>query len=117
MSLPHAPAPAAGQEDVLYVHAWVFPEGEGWTALIEEYDIAGVGHQREAAVKQARELLEDYLMISARDGLSPEEARRPIPLGTKARLAARVVGLRLLARMSRRPRPARLDEAIVPHHC
>jgi hypothetical protein len=76
---------------------WV-PEGAGvyifarqdpddphqWEAVVPEFSVAGMGDSPEAAAHNAIELLEDYLLVCARDGRSFEECVRP--LGRRSRI-------------------------------
>ena len=56
-----------------------------WEAVIPEFTVAGMGLSLEAAVANAIELLDDYLVLCANDGLSFQQASRP--LGRELRLA------------------------------
>ena len=56
-----------------------------WESLIPEFTIAGMGDTLEGAALNAIELLDDYLMLCARDGRSFEESYRPA--GWSLRLA------------------------------
>lgn len=111
------PAAKRRPSDPIPIHIWVTPEGGHWSALIEEFNVVGAGDRPEAAIAQACEMLEDYLMLSERDGLSIDEARRPISRRWKAELQAKLLLSRVTAAvMSKRPRPARRVSA-VPRHC
>ena len=48
-----------------------------WESLIPEFSIAGMGESLEDAVQNALELLDDYLVLCARDGMTFAESYRP----------------------------------------
>lgn len=75
-------------EDV-FVRVWAREnDGYGWETLIPEFSIAGMGKSVDAALENAIELLDDYLLLCARDGMSFNQARRPLPTREMARLVA-----------------------------
>src|SRR5207245_10219261 len=51
--------------------------GYGWETIIPAFSIAGMGKTLDDAIENALELLDDYLVLCARDGMSFEEAERP----------------------------------------
>jgi hypothetical protein len=101
---------------------WV-PEGAGayvfvrrdaddahqWEALLPEFSIAGMGVSPEAAARNALELLDDYLVLCAREGRSFAECRRLI--GRRSRLSLMGEMLAELARSNvKRPPGGRSSE-------
>lgn len=69
----------------------------GWETIVPEFSIAGMGNTFDAALENAIELLDDYFVLCARDGIGFAEARRPLPLNDMLRLllefkAGQVVG-------------------------
>lgn len=96
MSAVPSTSPGKGPEhgaQAVTVNVWLIPEEDHWVALMEEYDIVGMGPSPEAAVVEMDELFADYVQIVLAEGLSLEEAKRPIPLRQRAALhAGRVWG-------------------------
>jgi hypothetical protein len=95
-------------------------DGENWEVLLAEYTIAGRGESFHEALDEAFELLEDYWRMCASEGLSFDEARRPIRrtwfAGLLARAAAGATRDRLRDHARRRPRLLRLPvEERSPH--
>jgi hypothetical protein len=60
------------------------PKSGLWEAILPSFSIAGQGESLDDAIENAVDLLRDYLALSARDGLSYWDARRPLPV--RARL-------------------------------
>lgn len=60
---------------------WAFLRQQGgqWHATAVDYSIVGSGSTPEEASESLRAMVEEYLRSCARNGLSAEEARRPIP--------------------------------------
>jgi hypothetical protein len=50
----------------------------GWEVLLPNFTIAGMGESMDSALVNALELLDDYLVVCAREGMSFEECVRPI---------------------------------------
>ncbi len=63
-----------------FVHVFARRLSSGhWETLLPEFTIAGMGSTLEGAAQNAIELLDDYLLVCARDpGLSFDDSRRPI---------------------------------------
>jgi hypothetical protein len=59
-----------------------------WEVLLPSYAIVGRGASFDDAVHQASEQLEDYFRLAARDGLSFEQAARPISARWMTKLLA-----------------------------
>lgn len=62
------------------LHIWLTPDEGHWFALVEEFDITGMGATQDEAIDDARELVDSYLMSYMRDGAPYKDALRPIPL-------------------------------------
>jgi hypothetical protein len=81
---------------------------EAWEVLLADYTIAGRGDSFHAALEESMELLEDYWRMCASEGLSFEQARRPIRPSWFASLLTRAVAGAIRDRLrdhaSRRPR-------------
>lgn len=107
---PTSPPPEESIELVI----WIVPENGQWTALAQDFDVVGLGPTQEAAVANMDELLSDYLMLNWRDGMSLEQARRPISASRRLRLQARLAVESVLKRVQSEARIHR-----VPHeaHC
>jgi len=72
--LPHGWVPEGA-----FVHVFARRDRSGrWETLLPEFTIAGMGPTLEDAAQNAIELLDDYLLVCARDGLSFDDSRRPI---------------------------------------
>jgi hypothetical protein len=84
--------------------------GYEWETIVPEFSIAGMGRTLDEAIENAVELLDDYLMLCARDGMSFEASRRPLPVRTMAKLLAEFAVGRAVGRLSiGRPTRRRLD--------
>jgi hypothetical protein len=93
--------PAEWMPEDVVVRLWARANaGHGWETLIPEYSIAGMGNTFDAAIKNAIELLDDYLSLCARDGLSFSEARRPLPRRDMGRLLAEYAVGRFVGKLS-----------------
>lgn len=73
--------------------------GYGWETMIPEFSIAGMGDTLDTALDNALELLDDYLVLCARDGMSFSAARRPLPIREQARLIAEFTVGRIVGRL------------------
>jgi hypothetical protein len=62
------------------VEVYAFENGKAhrWEAIIPRFTIAGMGDDADAAIVNALELLEDYLLLSAQEGKSYAESYRGI---------------------------------------
>jgi hypothetical protein len=91
------------------------PESDLWEAVIPAFSIAGQGESLDDAIENAVDLLFDYLALSARDGLSYWEARRPLPIRAKLPIYA---GGALYAAATWRERRRRSDRSYLrlPFH-
>lgn len=61
-------------------------ENGRWFALVEEFDITGMGDTENEAVQQMFDLLGAYLWAHFADGNTFADAKRPIPLSLKLRI-------------------------------
>jgi len=92
----------------LRVTIWLIPEDEHWAALVEEFDVVGMGATQDAAILNMEELLRDYFKLIAEEGRSVDDARRPISIGRRLMLqAGRLRGV-LASRIRHRPSIHRL---------
>jgi len=106
---PQATADSPTRE--IRVRVVLKPEHEHWSALLPEWTIAGRGDDPRAAAQNAVELLADYLQACADDGVSIDEARRPVPLRWRAEIE---LGL-LLGRLRAKSHRPRREQAVLPH--
>jgi hypothetical protein len=74
--------------DVIRVSIWLVQDGETWQSLAAEFDIAEQGASQGLALKNLQELVIEYLESCIEDGMSFEEALRPIPMRERLRLQA-----------------------------
>lgn len=73
--------------DVFRVAIWLVQEDdEQWQALAGDFDVVGQGASKDLALRNVQELLTEYLLSCAEDGMSFKETRRPIPAKEQARL-------------------------------
>ena len=72
--------------DVIRVSIWLVQDGENWQSLAAEFDIAGQGASQGLALRNLQELVIEYLESCIEDGMSFEEALRPIPMKERLRL-------------------------------
>lgn len=73
-----------------------------WEAVVPEFTVAGVGDSPEAALVNALELLDDYLCLSASDGLSFEDAIRPLNRRAWFSILREAFGLVVRSKLPRR---------------
>ena len=85
-----------------------------WESVVPEFSIAGRGGSADDAVGNALELLDDYLMLCARDGKSFEEARRGMSPRSTLPMVAELVGIVTGRKLARRPRQRRDREYRIP---
>lgn len=83
-----------------------------WEAVIPAFSIAGMGETAEEAAANAFELLDDYLLLCAREGKTFAESYRPMwhfdqVAGLVKAMAGQAIGPRILRRLGRVPRPPR----------
>lgn len=90
-------------------------EDDHWSAVILDFTIAGRGDTPHEAVENAARLLGDYLTVSAREGLTLQEARRPAPLQLRARLRAELLWDRLRHRANVEWRQVLPAASVEPH--
>lgn len=77
----HPPVGAAtDRQDDAYLWAFVRHQGGQWHATSLDYSLVGSGESPEEALESLRSMAAAYLESCARDGLSPREALRPVPL-------------------------------------
>lgn len=95
---PRADTEATEQHVVRVLVRW---QGTHWGAVIPDFTITGQGATPDAAARNAFEGLMLYLEDCARDGLSFEDARRPISWRWRLELRAQAILDR--ARHSRHP--------------
>lgn len=76
---PEVGTPTDRQDDA-YLWAFVRRQGAQWHATSIDYSIVGSGASPEEALESLRSMVAEYLDSCARDGVSREDALRPIPL-------------------------------------
>jgi hypothetical protein len=96
------------------IWAFVRRQGGQWHATAIDYSIVGSGATPDEAVESLSTLVEEYLRSCERDGISPEEARRPIPPRWSASLMADV--LRDVVRLAVRRRQGHRGSVLLPRH-
>jgi hypothetical protein len=105
--------PADAWPDVIAIKVWLIAQGGQYYALAEDFDIAGMGASAAEALNDMADLVCGYFTSAVADGLSFEDARRPIPLGERLRFhAIRLVSLP--ARWLRQKSVAREGAFILP---
>jgi hypothetical protein len=89
--------PAGWIPEHAYVHMYGHRRNEDdmWEVLIPEYTVAGQGDSIDAAVRNALELLDDYLVLCVHDGMSFEESRRPISSALRRAMIRDIAGATL----------------------
>jgi hypothetical protein len=101
---------SAAESEKLLVRVILNPQDDGaWSAIAPDYTVVGVGDSPEAAVSSVTAMLEDYFAWCAREGMTAEQARRPISLRWRFELAIRLLTRRGLRRTHTRPAPERRD--------
>lgn len=75
-----------------------------WESIVPEFNIAGRGASATEAVADALELLDDYLMVCAREGKTFEDARRPISARFRLSILSELIALMAGHRLRRRQR-------------
>jgi hypothetical protein len=83
------------------------PESGLWEAIIPAYSIAGQGESLDAAIENAGELLLDYFVLSARDGLSYWDTYRPLPMRARLLIYAGAVSYIAVRKLRERQRRRR----------
>lgn len=86
---PPVPETSSDWPERIDVLAFVQREGDHWSALSLEYDVAGMGDSDQAAIDNMLELLADYLNLCRDEGARFADAMRPVPAHVQARLLAR----------------------------
>lgn len=79
-------------------------ENGRWFALVEEFDIAGMGETERQAMSQVFDLLGAYLWAHFTDGKAFSETKRPIPVSLKLQIRVETRIHRLLHRAGRENR-------------
>lgn len=105
MANPHQaedPAPERPTGGVADGYLWAFVRRQGgqWHATAIDYSIVGSGDSPEEALESLNGLVAAYLDSCAREGLSSDDARRPVSLGWSLSFA--VDGFRRAFRLARR---------------
>jgi predicted RNase H-like HicB family nuclease len=102
---------AAGRQanwpEVIATRVWLIPEDDKcWVAVAPEFDLISQGEDQALALRSLEGLLLDYLDGCAEQGLSFEEAERPIPFGEHLRFHWALIRS-LPRKWMRQRRPAR----------
>jgi hypothetical protein len=78
------------EQDKLLVHVVLNPRDDGtWAGIAVDYTVVGTGDSPEAATKALEGMLIDYLNWCLADGMTLEQARRPISRSWRSRLFLR----------------------------
>lgn len=115
VSLPEIPDGWAPSNSMIIAIARRGDDDDRWSVILPQFTIVGLGDDLDDAVLEAQEMLVDYLRICVRDGLSYEEARRPISLGWYAKLLAGVVVANVAHRLRHRAQKLRRFRLPAPH--
>jgi hypothetical protein len=75
---PAVAAPSAEAADEL-LSVYVRRQGGQWHATAIDYSIVASGDTPEEAARKLAAMVDDYRELCARDGVSPADARRPLP--------------------------------------
>jgi hypothetical protein len=92
-----------------------YPDGH-WEAVALDFSIAGVGDSPEAALGNVLELLDEYLCMSASQGLTFEEARRPLRPATLLFMFRQFAGLMFRSLLDRPDHDRNREDYRVPLH-
>jgi hypothetical protein len=108
--------PATSRQDANGPSVWAYLRKQGgqWHATAVDYSIVGSGATQEEALRKMREMVDDYLESCAHEGISEEDARRPIPPRWTLSLMGNL--LTEVARLALR-REGRQGRVYVPRHC
>lgn len=90
-------------------------DADRWSVILPQFTIVGLGDDLDDAVREAQEMLEDYLRICVRDGRSYAEARRPISRGWYLKLLAGVGAATIAHRIRHRAQKLRRLRLPAPH--
>lgn len=86
---------AATDQQSVSVQIFMRREGDHWSAVAPDFTIAGRGDTPDEALANVAQLLADYLVVSLREGVSVEDAKRRPPLAWRIRHHARQTLARL----------------------
>ena len=78
-------APDASERKIHLVRIWLMSEQDHWVAVAPEFDVATQASDESLALESLQEMLLDYLNACAGEGMSLEEARRPVPFSERIR--------------------------------
>lgn len=82
----NSPKPRIDWPDEFNVSIWFVREGGQWSALISEFNVAGLGQSRAEAEANVRDNLHAYLMRYAAEGVAFKDTYRRIPRKETLRL-------------------------------
>lgn len=99
LATPEATVP---EPESLSIHVVLSSEDDHWSALLPDYTIAGRGDDPTSAAINACEMLFDYLRACEADGISVEDARRPLPLKWRLEVQAKLFISKLMPSRRRR---------------
>jgi hypothetical protein len=105
LSLPEGWAPDGAS---VFVLARLNDDGI-WESIAPEFNIAGRGASANDALVNAMELLDDYLVLCAREGKPFEETRRSVSPGFRLAILSELVALVAGRKLRLRPRRPRRD--------
>lgn len=92
--------------NVFAVRVWLLPEDNNWIAVAPDFDVVSQGRDEALALRSLEGMLVSYLDDCCNEGLSLDEAKRPIPLLEKYRFYLSWIKSRP-SRWRRRGGPAR----------
>lgn len=110
------PPVTGGRDGAEDGYLWTFLRRQGgqWHATAIDYSIVGSGDTPEEAFHSLQAMVDEYLACCEREGLSPEEAMRPLPPRWAASMLAD--GLRRAARLALRRRRGHSGQILLPRH-
>jgi predicted RNase H-like HicB family nuclease len=95
----HAPTRDASDAERLAVTVFVHWEEDHWSAVIPDFTITGRGDTPEAAIANAGEGLCGYLDLCRSQGMSFEDARRPISRRWRMQIRAALLRTRIVRKL------------------
>jgi len=99
--------------ETVLVRAIVRPEDDHWSAVATDYAIVGVGETPEAALDRMATMLGEYLALCLSEGMTINDARRPVTGAWRAKLEAALLAGKV-TRIVHRHRPQGSRDAPPP---
>jgi hypothetical protein len=110
----HAHDGEAAELESIPVHVFVHRQAGRWSAIAVDYTIVGQGDTHDEAMQRLGELLVSYLNSCVHDGMSLEEAKRPISRRWRAQLRLELLIARALRRVHEMSGGARTERFSLP---